>query len=323
MLTESQTDAVPEGDEIYSPPPTHPLLVTVVLGLLALAALGSIQWWVGEAGIDDGVSASVQVAVPRLIGLPEEEATAALSDAGFEVDVTRVPNVRVERGLVFDQAPVAGEQADPGLMVTITVSTGGDIVVVPEITGSLVGQIELQLVSYGLGVGQVSSRQDLNSLEGEILEQFPPPGEEVALGSVVDVVVSEGPPPVKVPDVRGLTEGEATRLLSDAGFVVDTARVYSSARSGTVVSTSPRADTELEYGSEVRLFVSRGAAPTTVPPPTTTPEPSEPEEPDEPATPPSSTPPSSTPPPAPSGQGGGSQGGGSQGGGSAGGAASD
>jgi serine/threonine-protein kinase len=245
------------------------------------------------------------------MGTSEEVALGLLSDDNFEVEVIRVPNVRVERGIVFDQDPIAGELAAPGGLVTITVSTGGDYVVVPEITGSLVEQIGLQLYTYQLGVGEVVGRQDRNSIAGEILEQFPPPGEEVALGTLVDVVVSEGPPPVNVPDVRGLAEGEATMILRDAGFQVVSVRTYSSARSGTVVSTNPRADTEAEYGSEIRVVVSRGSAPTTVPPrPPTTAAPPEPPDPVEPPTTPS-TPPTTRPPapPAPSGQdGGGAQG---------------
>jgi serine/threonine-protein kinase len=62
------------------------------------------------------------VAVPELLNLTEDEARAALEDAGFDVrrvrEVVTDPN---QVGRVIDQSPAAGEQRPEGSRVTITV----------------------------------------------------------------------------------------------------------------------------------------------------------------------------------------------------------
>jgi eukaryotic-like serine/threonine-protein kinase len=302
---------VDDDDIYYSPPPSHPLLVLVALGILGIAVVVGTGWWVSEAGLSDSTSSDARAEVPQVTGLAEADAVAALEAEEFEVETELVLNVTVEPGVVVEQRPRGGSLLDPGEVVSITISLGSGFVPVPEVTGTIGDQVGAQLEAYGLVVGSLSSREDMNSLEGEILEQSPAPGEFVIMGSAVDLVVSEGPPPVVVPDVRNLTQAEATRILSDLGLRVTPVQTYSAARRGTVVATNPRPEAEADYGSEIRVFVSRGAAPTTVPPPTTPP-PSDP-------TPTPTTPPPTPTPPDGGGGGGGGDGGGGPGGGGPGG----
>ncbi len=270
MLTDQRSDAGRGiDDDIYAPPQSSPLLFVVALGVLALVIAVLLSWWIREAGLSDTTSAPSRSAVPDVVGSTEEVATGVLAGAGFIVEVELVLNVDVEGGAVIHQEPARGTLLDRGSVVHLAVSLGSGFVPVPEVTGTLDDQVDAQLAAYGLRVGVIATRQDMSSLKGEILEQVPAPGQLVIRGATIDLVVSEGPPPVDVPDVVGLTQVDATTSLIDAGFTVSPVQMYSSARAGVVVATSPRPGTEAEYGSEIRLFVSRGAAPTTVPPPTT------------------------------------------------------
>src|SRR4029453_18457909 len=54
---------------------------------------------------------------------------------------------------------------------------------------------------------------------GTVVAQDPAANEEVDEGSEVTLTVSTGPATVNVPDIQGKTQDEATKLLSDAGFV--------------------------------------------------------------------------------------------------------
>ena len=62
-----------------------------------------------------------------------------------------------------------------------------------------------------------------------------------------------------VPDVTGLAEDEAEKVLFDAGFVPEMRDIYAAGEAGIVVKTDPSPDTVLPKGSEVCFFVSRKA----------------------------------------------------------------
>jgi beta-lactam-binding protein with PASTA domain len=293
--------------ELYEPPPDQSVRVVVAVCLLMLVAFAGLRWWLGEAGLSGVNNEDARAEVPDVAGIPEAEARALIEEAGLDVVVSPALNVAVPAGVVIAQDPRGGSLLEPGASVLLSTSMGSGFVVVPEVTGTIVDELDAQLAAYGLVVGETTTREDVNSLAGEILEQDPPPGEMALGGSAIAVVVSEGPPPVEVPDVRGVTEAEAVRTLTEAGFTADPVLVYSSARRGTVVSTNPRGGVEAEYGSTIRVYVSRGAAPVTTPPPTTPVAP----------TPPTTPPPTGGPGggPGPGGGGPGPGGGGGQGGG--------
>ena len=298
MQTEPRPDAGRGigDDEIYSPPPTHSIVLFGTVAVLVLVAVAGMLWWNGEAGVFDQTSVDDRATVPDLQGMTEPEALSALDDAGLDAQVEQVLNVDVDPGLVISQTPREGSLLDPGEIVSIATSLGSGFVQVPVVTGTIADRVGDQLATYGLVVGAVSSRTDMGSTVGEVLEQSPAAGAYVIAGAPIDLVVSEGPPPVEVPDVRGDTESAATVTLTDLGFTVKPVRVYSGARRGTVVSSNPPAETEAAFGSQIRIFVSRGPAPVTTPSPTAPPSPVPP------VSPPATTPP--TPPPDPGGGGG-------------------
>jgi penicillin-binding protein 1A len=67
-----------------------------------------------------------------------------------------------------------------------------------------------------------------------------------------------GPPAMGVPDVVGLTQGEAQALLAQAGFSTSARQVPSDQPRGRVVRQGPRAGTKVRQGSTVYLAVSGG-----------------------------------------------------------------
>jgi serine/threonine-protein kinase len=62
------------------------------------------------------------VEVPDLIGMDEDDATAALSERGLEISVTSQPVAdAAQNGLVIDQDPTAGESLLPGTTVSVVI----------------------------------------------------------------------------------------------------------------------------------------------------------------------------------------------------------
>jgi eukaryotic-like serine/threonine-protein kinase len=100
---------------------------------------------------------------------------------------------------------------------------------------------------------------------GLVYDQNPAAGVKQEKGSTVDVYVSTGPPKVDVPDVRGDSRDTAVRKLTQEGLEANTVEVFSSETPGKVIAQFPEPGARVLKGSKVRINVSRGVRPVTVP----------------------------------------------------------
>lgn len=103
---------------------------------------------------------------------------------------------------------------------------------------------------------QASSEVD----EGLVIETNPPIGERVDEGSTITLVVSAGPKQVTMPDVRQLQFSVAKEQLEngEGKFKVERKWVDNSADRGVVINSTPLVGAQVDVGSDVTLFVSRG-----------------------------------------------------------------
>ena len=91
---------------------------------------------------------------------------------------------------------------------------------VPRLIGSTAAEAALMLVRSGLKSEIADRERHPTFAAGTVIWQDPAPGVAVPRGSTVALTVSEGPPRVAVPDVRGLDADLAQRLLAAAGITV-------------------------------------------------------------------------------------------------------
>ena len=99
--------------------------------------------------------------------------------------------------------------------------------------------------------------------EGCILSQSPAADEPMEKGSVIVVVVSQGPQKRTLPGVSGDSLSTACRKLTEAGFVPVASEEYSdSVAEGTVIGyANNEAGNSLDYGTQVTVRVSMGKDP--------------------------------------------------------------
>jgi beta-lactam-binding protein with PASTA domain len=85
--------------------------------------------------------------------------------------------------------------------------------------------------------------------------------------NTVSVLLNTSPPLVTVPNIVGQTQGAATTSITGAGLVVGTVNTASSntVPSGSVISESPAAGTQVNVGWAINLVVSTGPAQVAVP----------------------------------------------------------
>jgi serine/threonine-protein kinase len=140
-------------------------------------------------------SGAERVDLPRVVGQKEDEARAALEDAGFVVRVKDQPTDSDPPGTVLAQDPAPG-RAPKGATVTITVARESESVAVPDVTGENSSDAIDALSSAGFRVR--TRTQPVDSPEGDdvVLSQSPPGGgsRKAKRGSAVTITVGRFTP---------------------------------------------------------------------------------------------------------------------------------
>ena len=220
------------------------------------------------------------VPIPDVKGMTVEEATAALTAAGFQIspDTVLVSDSSLQPGIVLSTTPPFGESAKQGTAIVLTVSQAPDQVAVPDMTGqtSDAAQAILSAEPYTFQV-TVTPEPSADIPANNVVRTDPAVNTPVAKGSKVALIVSSGPAQVKVPPVEGLTEAAARNQLTLRGLVADVQFVtvaIGSADDGHVISQSIPPTESVNPGTTVRLKVGKAApeptTTTTLPPATTT-----------------------------------------------------
>jgi serine/threonine-protein kinase len=197
-----------------------------------------------------------QVLVPTVFGFEQSRAERVLEDAGFEVAVRSVPNDAPE-GRVLEQDPPAGDRADEGSTVTITVSKGLGTVLVPDVSGQPAAQARQALESKGFRVRR-DERPSRAVRAGLAIETEPPAGTELGRGQRVTLVISSGAKLVTVPSVVGLDQDVAESQLRDAGLIPDIELRDADELAGEVISQDPAAGETVRTGTTITVNVSTG-----------------------------------------------------------------
>jgi serine/threonine-protein kinase len=100
---------------------------------------------------------------------------------------------------------------------------------------------------------------------GEVFDQDPQSGDRTERGNFVTITVSTGPRKLDVPNVVGQSRDAAVSTLTQAGLEPNVVEVNSLEPVGTVLATAPKAGTEVIEGTTIRVNVSKGPKPITVP----------------------------------------------------------
>jgi serine/threonine-protein kinase len=137
--------------------------------------------------ISEGVA---QVKVPDVTGKPVADAESDLKAAGLKVKVNEVYHETVAKGSVISQRPDATALVEVGSTVTLEVSKGPEIVLVPDVRTKTQAEAESILTAAKLvpKIVYVDSPDD-----GIVINQFPIPGASAKPGDTVEIEVGKMP----------------------------------------------------------------------------------------------------------------------------------
>ncbi len=247
------------------------LWLWLVLGLLVLALLAAAYLVWPKLFPDD----PTDVQVPSVLGFERDRAREVLADEGLAIDdKQRQCDDQYDAGQVVDQDPAGEDYVAPGSEVTLVLSSGPCDFAMPDVTDKLQRVAVEELVAAGIkrkNIMIAPERCDTDDPAGTVVEQTPEPQSSVGRDDTATLCVSDGPE--VVPQVIGLRQGQAERLILEAGFEVDVREDGESERpKGEVTDVIPGEGEEYDQGETVTIFVSSFEEPTTSAPPPPPPE---------------------------------------------------
>jgi eukaryotic-like serine/threonine-protein kinase len=160
-------------------------------------------------------------AVPTLSGMTLAQATAALAAAHLALGrQAQAYSDKVQAGFVISTTPTAGTSERPNSPVGLTVSKGAAPVPVPNFVKMTFAQAQALATSKKLVLVQSGQAYSMTVALGSVISQDTLAGTSVDKSTTINVVVSQGPPLVPVPNVIDRKEATAVRMLQAAGFKV-------------------------------------------------------------------------------------------------------
>ena len=136
---------------------------------------------------------------------------------------------------------------------------GASKILVADVIGKTYEDAYTTLTKQKLLVDKQLQLSDTVAL-GTVISTDPPAGQQVGAKTTITVLVSSGKEQVLMPDLRGLTEQEATVALADAKLALGTITQADSATvaQNLVISSEPTANQNVAAGTVVNLVISTG-----------------------------------------------------------------
>ena len=202
------------------------VLVGLVVWLVAFGANFNFNITPGQSG----------VAVTDVVGKSYTEAYATLTNSNLLVMRVYQESETVPLDQVLSTDPVAGTRVPENTSITVYVSSGAQQILVPNLLGMTEEQAKVALTNAKLNFGTVIQANSASALLGQVTATDPLANAQVAPGTTVNLVISNGK--VLVPDVRNLSINDARSLLTapDVSLTVTiTTKTTCTGSQGTIV----------------------------------------------------------------------------------------
>ena len=190
--------------------------------------------------------------IPKLTGMSADDARAALDKLNLKTGtVTEAYSEKVAQGNVVAQSLPVGRVVKRDAVVNLTVSKGKQPIAVPDTSGKRLRDARRQLTRLKFEV-TTSEEYSESVAAGRVIRQDPNAGTRFA-GDTIALVISKGPPPVRVPSVWRMQQKDAERILTAAGFKVKTEKAALYIGLGVVGAQNPTANTMAQRGSTITI----------------------------------------------------------------------
>ena len=202
------------------------VLVGLLVWLISFGANFNFNITPGQSGI----------AVADVVGKSYTEAYATLTNSKLLVVKVFETNETVPLDQVLRSDPAAGTRVPENTSITLYVSSGAQLILVPSLLGMTEEQAKVALTNAKLNIGTITQANSASALLGQVTATDPLTNAKVLPGTLVNLVISNGK--VLVPDVRNLSIDDARSLLTapDVSLTVSiTTKTTCTGTQGTIV----------------------------------------------------------------------------------------
>lgn len=136
------------------------------------------------------------VQVPRLTGRSERDAKFIIQSSRLILEhISLEHSSYYPEGAVAEQSLQEGKEVKVGTPISIVVSLGRypDRFLVPDLKGKDIEAAKMRLAKAGLTLGRITYRIESQLLPNTVLMQSIEPDQEVSIGTIIDLVVSQLP----------------------------------------------------------------------------------------------------------------------------------
>jgi len=207
--------------------------------------------------VSKGAEASSIVKTPNIIGLNIEEAKKIITEAGLKISESlNEPSAIFDPGMVISQDPLAGKDLKRNDGVKIKISSGKNILTIPDVAGYDYLYVVSQLESMGLHV-TTGREPDMQLMPGKVIRISPKAGTQVNEGDLVNIYISTTEEMIQMPDVTQISTEKAISILQSLNIPYDISNVATSyeVQKNLVVSQMPAPGTYISIGEKVLLLV--------------------------------------------------------------------
>ena len=195
------------------------------------------------------------IPMPALIGLPQEEAVAAVEALGVDVMVVNAYSDEIPSGAVMLQSRNEGELVRKEAQITLTVSLGSQWYQLEDMTGWRVEEAEAFLRNAGVNNYSMVYIQS-DAQVGSVLYQDVAPGRVSRDTPITLRICGQS---VAVPSLAGMSLEGARAVIEAEGLVLGAISEGESAdaKSGTVIAQSIAPYAQVLVGTTVDLTICR------------------------------------------------------------------
>ena len=253
LPTDTGSSPAPFLDAINRP---SKKIVVTVASAASVILVGLIVWLTAFGNFNLNIQPGGGISVPNVVGQTYTDGYSALTSQGLLVSKASEPSDTVAIDTIIRTDPPAGTSVGDRQVITVYVSAGANTVKVPSLAGLTESEAAGVLATMKLTLGTITQGNSATVAAGKVVETLPALNTEVAEGSAVNLIISNGK--VMVPDVRNLDISDARAAMSApaVGLPVSIAtKTECTGAQGTIVVDQSILPGLAKQGSAVILYV--------------------------------------------------------------------
>ncbi|WP_315114952.1 Stk1 family PASTA domain-containing Ser/Thr kinase [uncultured Clostridium sp.] len=248
-----------EDEDLLSIGKNKKMIIAITSAILVLVVgFTSGYFWFNKVLNKSPNGSKKSIAVPKIIGLKEDEAKKSVEKEGLVFQVAGTEASDEEEGTIIRIFPIEGTLVKKDSEVRVYISAGKDGAKVPDLREIDVEVAREMLNKSNLKLGEPSYKYDDTVPKNCIISQNPGKDTMVKPGTVIEVVVSSGPEVnyVSVPSLNGKTLEEARGILAGLNLKLGTenpVRTNDETLDGKIFRQSPDVGARVKEGSVIDI----------------------------------------------------------------------